>query len=244
MHGKPTTGHMEKNDGGGKSYRLILPAMPVRVPVMKYSGACEFLYGRCWHRNTKIRKEGEERRDDEMKGGDLERKGHKERLQGPRRTDGPSSEGRYRDIRQITNHPGEKKPAAISRSTAHTVTGPSAAAAGILRTAYAKQYRDIKLYDRHQMGYPPRATTAKGPSLLSIRIPYPGYQEWTAATFWLFTRRRRRRSTNERQCISIPDIKSNPPRFALHFPEGRQRVETSPTMSPTEKVEWLVKLSD
>ena len=67
----------------------ILPATPVRVPVMKYSGACEFLYGRCWHRNTKIRKEG--RRDDEMKGGDLERKGHKERLQGPPgRTDGRS----------------------------------------------------------------------------------------------------------------------------------------------------------
>ena len=65
-----------------------------------------------------------------MKGGDLERKGHKERLQGPRTADRrteavrPSSEGRYRDIRQITNHPGEK-PAAISRSTAHTVTGPS-----------------------------------------------------------------------------------------------------------------------
>ena len=63
------------------------------------------------------------------------------------------SEGRYRDIRQITNHPGEQ-PDPETATAAHTVTGPSPTShcTGLLRTAYAKQYRDIKLYDRHQMG--------------------------------------------------------------------------------------------
>ena len=57
---------------------------------------------------------------------DLERKGHKER-QGPpnAQTENSSqSEGRYRDIRQITNHPGEQ-PDPETAAAAHTVTGPS-----------------------------------------------------------------------------------------------------------------------
>ena len=64
------------------------------------------------------------------------------------------SEGRYRDIRQITNHPGEQ-PDPETAAAAHTVTGPSPTSShctGLLRTAYAKQYRDIKLYDNYQMG--------------------------------------------------------------------------------------------
>ena len=124
---------------------------------------------------------------------DLERKGHKER-QGPDgaaavREGASQSEGRYRDIRQITNHPGEQ-PDPETATAAHTVTGPSPTShcTGLLRTAYAKQYRDIKLYDRHRMGYPLGRRRTDPPSPF-----YTHSISWLSErlymTFWLFTRR-------------------------------------------------------
>ena len=83
MHGETTTGHMEKNRGDmevqgdppGNARACAGYEIQRRVRVFIWSMlASEY-----------ENKKG--RRDDEMKGGDLERKGHKERLQGPRRTD-------------------------------------------------------------------------------------------------------------------------------------------------------------
>ena len=62
------------------------------------------------------------------------------------------------------------------------------------RAAYAKQYRDIKLYDRHQMGYPPSLAPRLAPLPLFLLL-YPRSISWLAirnirrraATFCLFT---------------------------------------------------------
>ena len=91
MHGKTTTGHMEKNGGreecAGRSPcdARACAGYEIRRRVRVF----------IWSMLASEYENKKGRRDDEMKGGDLERKGHKERLQGL-----PSADRRTEAVRR------------------------------------------------------------------------------------------------------------------------------------------------